>query len=134
MELAFFFTEITTQPSTMSARVAQTSLRAVRVLRNVVEKSWKLEAAWKHETQSLPKHESQLLRDVSSGTLRHLHEYSRLIDYCAPSHQLTDDVVLRLLAASTLYQIHHSERLAFDGSALARCHSMLCSSREAVGI
>lgn len=93
-----------------AARVATTSLRAVRVLRNVVEKSWKLEAAWKHETQSLPKHESQLLRDVSSGTLRHLHEYSRLIDYCAPSHQLTDDVVLRLLAASTLYQIHHSER------------------------
>jgi 16S rRNA (cytosine967-C5)-methyltransferase len=94
-----------------AAKRAVTALRAVRVLRDVVEKKQKLETAWLNESAraKLRENEKRLLRDICSGTCRRLDMYSRLVDYYAPT-RMADDLTMRLLAASTLYQSEHMER------------------------
>ena len=104
-----------------------TALRAVRVMRTVIDRRGKLELAWQKECDRarLPPHQRRLLRDVCSGTLRWLEYYGRLIDFMAPTH-LADDLELRLLAASTLYQSENMQK-APDQSTLRRAAADCCS-------
>ena len=104
-----------------------TALRAVRVMRDVIDRRGKLELAWQKECNraKLPQHQRRLLRDVCSGTLRWLEYYGRLIDYTAPA-KLADDLELRLLAASTLYQSENMQK-APDQSTLRRAAADCCS-------
>lgn len=90
--------------------LAGTTARALRVLRTVVDGRRKLEPTWEHECkrERLAPHGKRLLRDICSGTLRWLDYYSRLIDYVAPP-RLSDDLDLRLVMASTLYQTESME-------------------------
>jgi 16S rRNA (cytosine967-C5)-methyltransferase len=84
------------------------TLRTVRILESVTQKRSKLELAWASQTDGLPGHEQRLIRDMCSGTLRHLHYYSRLLDWHAPP-EVSDDEKVRLLAAAALYQHEHMD-------------------------
>ena len=83
---------------------------SLNVLRAVVEKRQKLEVAWLDECATLKQPtDRRVLRDITSGTLRHLDYYARLVDYNG-STAISDNVPLRLLVASTLYQQQHMQR------------------------
>ena len=103
-------------------------LRAVRVLRRVVEHKEKLEVAWVAESRRLSTNDKRVLRDVCSGTLRHLEYYSRLIDFHAVA-QDAEDVEFRLLAASTLYQSEHMVR-APSPAALREAAAECCAELQ----
>ena len=90
-----------------AANRAAITLRAVRILKAVVGERQKLSTASASAT-TLPSHQAGLLRDVCSGTLRHLDYYSRLVDWHAPS-QAVDDLEFRLLAAASLYQYERTQ-------------------------
>ena len=100
--------------------------RAVRIVRSVVERRWlPLQAAWEAECSQLAPAERSLLRDITSGTLRHLAYYDRLLDYVEP--RAAQDGHLRVLAAATLYQAERMER-APTLSALCRAAADSCPS------
>lgn len=88
-----------------------TALRAVRVLDEVVTRKHKLESTFLRIALAdrLDAGAAALLRDICSGTLRHLDHYERLIEYGAPPRVVADPL-LRLLTASTLYQTEQMDR------------------------
>jgi hypothetical protein len=106
-------------------RVAM-SLRAVRVMRTVVADKAKLEFAWERECgrSQLRPPDKRLLRDVCSGTLRWLEYYGRLVDYVAPM-SVADDLDLKLLTASTVYQSENMQK-APDRATLRRVAADCC--------
>lgn len=83
------------------------AIGTVRILRTVVERKTKLEVAWSAEKALWP-HDGRVLRDMCSGTLRHLEHYSRFVDYYAEPHA-ADQFAFKLLACSFLYQQEHME-------------------------
>ena len=89
----------------------------VHVVRSVVHDNKKLETA-------MGKHNDGVLRDMCSGTLRHLPYYDRLIDYTAPM-STSKDLTLRILTASTLYQMEQMDR-APSAPALYRALASCC--------
>lgn len=100
-------------------RVA-TAVRAVRIMHEVIASKRKLQPTWERECirANLEPQSRSLLRDICSGSLRWLDYYHRLIDYAGPAH-IVDDLELRLLTVSTLYQSENMAR-APDHSTLQR--------------
>ena len=92
-------------------RRAERARRVSRIVCNVLERQWlPLERAWDAECTEgsvVDASERAVLRDISSGTLRHLHYYERLLDYVEP--RIARDVQLRVLASATLYQAEHMD-------------------------
>ncbi|KAL1511813.1 hypothetical protein AB1Y20_005099 [Prymnesium parvum] len=84
------------------------SLRTVRVLRAVVERHSSLERAWASECARLPRAAQSDLRDLCSGSLRHLETYRYALSRLAAP--LADDTPLQLLAAATAYELQHHAR------------------------
>jgi len=114
-----------------AARLSKRTAAVVRVVGHVLEQQWlPLEAAWEREChlQRYTGLDRSLLRDVCSGTLRHLTYYERLIDYIEP--RVSRVASLRLLAASTLYQAEHMER-APTLAALCRAAADCCPEPKA---
>ena len=86
-----------------AAQRAERSHRVLNALKAVVTTRWMpLEVAWSRECHGVEPNERSLIRDICSGTLRYLVYYDRLLEYVSP--RVRDDVDMRLLAASTLYQ------------------------------
>ena len=96
-------------------------------MRSVIDRKGKLEAEWERECMlaRLEPHGRRVLRDICSGSLRWLDYYARLIDYAAPT-SISDDLTMRLLASSTLYQSEIMER-APDRSDLRRAAADSCA-------
>ncbi len=114
-----------------AARQSSRSAAVVRVVQNVLEQQWlPLEAAWERECrrQNFTDSDRSLLRDICSGTMRHLAYYERLIDYVDP--RVSRDTSLRLFTVSTLYQAEHMRRSP-TLAALCRAAAECCPAPKA---
>eukprot|EP00966_Prymnesium_polylepis_P106914 2475708-Prymnesium_polylepis.1 len=113
--------------SSSRLKVAVTrSLRAVRILRTTIERRTSLERSLNLEAARLPAPERSVLREITSGSLRHLAKYDHVLARLAPS--IADaDLPLRLLATATLHEV---EQMDSKPRSLARRIEEACGALE----
>ena len=82
---------------------------AVQALRRVIEQRESLETAFATAKRAIPHYEHGTLRELCSGTARHWHYNSAIIDSVAPP-VVRDDLTARLLMATTIHEAEHMRR------------------------
>lgn len=97
-----------------AARRAESLLRSVRALEHIIERKRGLEDALPRASAGLEARAGGVIHDTVAGTLRHLHQYERRLDAAAAAAagdrawRAVEDMPLRLLMASALFQCEHT--------------------------
>ena len=90
-------------------RGARLGVSAVQTLRRVIEQHQSLESAFDSAKSAIPRYEHGTLRELCSGSIRHWHSSCAIIDAVAPA-VVRDDLVARVLMATTIYEAEHMRR------------------------
>lgn len=97
-----------------AARRAESLIRSVRALEHIIERKRGLEDALPRASAGLEARAGGVIHDTVAGTLRHLHQYERRLDAAAAAAagdrawRAVEDMPLRLLMASALFQCEHT--------------------------
>eukprot|EP00966_Prymnesium_polylepis_P297660 6877439-Prymnesium_polylepis.1 len=104
---------------------SERALLAVRMLQRTVDRKRRLEHTIERHARLPPAHH-RALRDVCSGTLRHLHRYDQVLASLAPA--IRADAQLRLLAGATMYELEHMTLAREPRAALSRRVRECCTA------